>query len=212
MKRNPKPFSVEIKKTRVQGQPSGLPPRRLFATTLAEATKIFQKEEPRAMAAPSAAPRILPSIIESMWSSSEPVESVRRKHSSMEGNREQIEFDLTATASEDAEDTHAGERATARAVPRTDGALADAEDATPVHDVQPAQGEGVKAKSRKPRNKTSGAVEQEIASGSTPEAQMAASSVASSKAVQRRLTKRLAAAAQLPRHERWKGRLHPAAW
>ena len=147
-----------------------------------------------------------------MWSSSETVESVRRKHSSMEGNREQIEFDLTATASEDAEDAHAGERATARAMPRTDGALADAEDATPVHDVQPAQGEGVKAKSRKPRNKTSGAVEQEIASESTPEAQMAASSVASSKAVQRRLTKRLAAAAQLPRHERWKGRLHPAAW
>jgi hypothetical protein len=33
-----------------------------------------------------------------------------------------------------------------------------------------------------------------------------------SNAVPRRLTKRLAAAAQLPRHERWKGRLHPAVW
>ena len=42
----------------------------------------------------------------------------------------------------------------------------------PVHDVQPAQGEGVKAKSRKPRKKASGTVEQEIASEPIPEAEM----------------------------------------
>ena len=47
MKQNPKPFSVEIKKSRVQGQRNRLPPRRLFATAPAEATKTFLREEPQ---------------------------------------------------------------------------------------------------------------------------------------------------------------------
>ena len=105
MKQNPKPFSVEIKKSRVQGQRNHLPPRRLFATAPAEATKTFLKEEPQVVAEPSAAPRILPSIVEPMWSSSEPVEPVRCKRSSGETGRDQIEFDLAASASEDMEDT-----------------------------------------------------------------------------------------------------------
>jgi hypothetical protein len=201
MKRNPKPFSVEIKKSRVQGQRSDLPPRGLFAAALAEATKIFQ-EEPQAAAEPSAAPRILPSIVEPVWGGSEPIKIVRRKCSSGEANWGQMEPDPTVTASGDVKDTHVR-------VPKTADAVT-LNDVTPVADVQPAQGESVKAKSRKPRMRASGVLEQEIAPELIPE--MTVPSVVSSIAIQRRMTKRLAAAAQLPRHERWKGRLHPAAW
>ena len=44
------------------------------------------------VAEPSAAPRILPSIVEPLWSSSEPVEPVRRKRSSVRPRREQMEL------------------------------------------------------------------------------------------------------------------------
>jgi hypothetical protein len=208
MKRNTKPFSVEIKKSRVQGQRSHLPPRRLFELTLVEAPEIFQKEEPQATVERAPAPRILPSIVEPLWSSSEPVEPVRRKRSSVKARREQMESNLTATAFEDAETAHAGDHVSARAVPQTDGALDDAEDPTPVHHVQPARGEDVRAGSRKPRKKAPAVGEPKIASETIPEAEM----TGPSNAVPRRLTKRLAAAAQLPRHERWKGRLHPTVW
>jgi hypothetical protein len=122
-----------------------------------------------------------------------------------------MELDLTAAASEDVKDAHAEAPPDAITVHQADNAPVDAEDALPVHDVQPAQGKGMKAKFRKPQKKAAGTVEQKIASGPITEAAMTAS-VVSSKAVQRRITKRLAAAAQLPRHERWKGRLHPTAW
>lgn len=211
MKRNAKPFSVEIKKSRVQGQRDHLPPRHLFATTPVEATRVFPKDEPQVVAEPSAAPRILPSIVEPVWSSSEPVEPARRKRSSGYANQGEMVFDLTATASEDVKDAHAGAPASTKAVPQADNAPVDAEDALPVHDVQPTQGNGVRAKPRKARKKTSGTAGQEIVSEPIPATAMTAS-VVSSKAVQRRITKRLAAATQLPRHERWKGRLHPTAW
>jgi hypothetical protein len=122
-----------------------------------------------------------------------------------------MELDLTAAASENVKDAHAGAPARANNLPKADNAPVDTEDALPVHDVQPAQGNGMKAKSRKPRKKSSGTAEQEIASEPLPEVETPAPSV-ESKVAQRRITKRLAAAAQLPRHERWKGRLHPAAW
>ncbi len=211
MKRYPKPFSVEVKKSRDPGPRSQLPPRRLFETPLVETTKIFRKEEPQAVAKPSAAPRILPSIVESVWSSPAPVEPVQRKRSSGRGSPEQIEFNLAATAAEDVMGAHAGAPASANSLPQIVNTPVDAEDALPVHDVQPAQGDGMKAKSRKPQKKAAGTVEQEIASEPIPETEMPAPSV-ESKVAQRRMTKRLAAAAQLPRHERWKGRLHPAAW
>jgi hypothetical protein len=211
MKRNAKPFSVEIKKSRVQGQRDHLPPRNLFATTPVEAAKVFQKEKPQVVPEPSAAPRILPSIVEPLWSSSEPAEPARRKRPAGEANRGQMELDLTAAASENVKDAHAGAPARANNLPKADNAPVDTEDALPVHDVQPAQGNGMKAKSRKPRRKSSGTAEQEIASEPLPEVETPAPSV-ESKVAQRRITKRLAAAAQLPRHERWKGRLHPAAW
>jgi len=211
MKHNSKPFSVEIKKSRVQGQRSHLPPRHLFATNLAEVTKVFPNKEPQVAPEPSAAPRILPSIVEPLWSSSEPVETARRKRPSVEANRGQMEFNLAASTSEGVADAPAEAPMSAEAMPQTNRALDDSEDARGIYPVQPAQGEGLRAKSRKPRKKGSGPVEQEITSEPTPETAMIASGV-SSKAVQRRMTKRLAAAAQLPRHKRWKGRLHPAAW
>lgn len=211
MKRHPKPFSVEVKKSRDPGPRSQLPPRRLFEALLVETTKIFRKEESQAVAEPSAAPRILPSIVEPVWSSPAPVEPVQRKRSSGRGSPEQIEFNLAATAAEDVVGAHAGAPASANNLHQADNAPVDAEDALPVHDVQPAQGNGIKAKSQKPQKKAAGTVEQEIAAGPIPEAGMPAPSV-EPKVNQRRITKRLAAAAQLPRHERWKGRLHPAAW
>jgi hypothetical protein len=211
MKHNSKPFSVEIKKSRIQGQRTHLPPRRLFAAPPAEATKAFQKEEPQVVPEPSAAPRILPSIVEPVWSSEEPVETALRKRSSVTGRQKQMEFDLVATASEHVEDVPAGAQLSAQAVSQTDTVFGDSEGALRAHDIQPARTEGVKAKSRKHR-RTSEAAEQETVSDPDLEAEMTAPSMASLKAAQRRLTKRLAAAAQLPRHERWKGRLHPAAW
>jgi hypothetical protein len=211
MKQNSKPFLVEIKKSRVQGQRTHLRPRPLFATVPAEATKVFHKEEPQVVPEPSAAPRILPSIVGPVWSGSEPVETARRKRPSINANREQMEFNLDASASEDVADAPAEAPISAEAMPQTEGARDDSEDTGGVSHFQPAQGEGVRIKSRKPRTKGSGTAEQEITSEPRPETAMAAS-VVSSKAVQHRITKRVAAAAQLPRHERWKGRLHPAAW
>jgi hypothetical protein len=122
-----------------------------------------------------------------------------------------MELNLNAGASEDMEDGPAEVPMVAKAVPQTDDARDDAENALPVHDVQSAQSGSMSARSPKSRKKTSGTVEQGIAPEPTPEAEITASA-ASTKATQRRLTKRLAAVAQLPRHERWKGRLHPAAW
>jgi hypothetical protein len=218
MKRNQKPFSVEIKKSRVQSLSSQLPPRRLFETRPSDVTQVLQKEEPQSVAEPSPAPRILPSIVESVWSGSEPVEPIRHKRSSVETNRGQMELDLTARASEDVQHALARAQATADAVTPTDVTPVIAEDAAPVHDVQFAQGESVKAKSRKPRKKGSQAVEPALAflpmpeAEGTPEPAVIAPPAATSKVVQRRLTKRLAAAAQLPRNERWKRRLHPTSW
>jgi hypothetical protein len=212
MKRNPKPFSVEIKKSRVQSLSSQLPPRRLFETRPVDVTQVLQKEEPQSVAEPSPAPRILPSIVESVWSGSEPVEPIRHKRSSVEINRGQMEFDLTATASGDVQHAFARAQATADAVTPTDVTPVIAEDAAPVHDVQFAQGESAKAKSRKPRKKVSQAVEPAMAFLPMQETEDKPEPTVTSKVVQRRLIKRLAAAAQLPRNERWKRRLHPTSW
>jgi hypothetical protein len=212
MKRNPKPFSVEIKKSRVQSLSSQLPPKRLFETRHVDVTQVLQKEEPQSVAEPSPAPRILPSIVESVWSGSKPVEPIRHKGSSVETHRGQMELDLTATAWGDVQDTLARAQATADAVIPTDVAPVVAEDAAAVHDVQSAQGESVKAKSRKPWKKVSQAVEPAMAFIPMQETEDTPEPAVTSKVIQRRLTKRLAAAAQLPRNERWKRRLHPTSW
>jgi hypothetical protein len=211
MKRKPKPFSVEIKKSRVQGQRDQLTPRRLFELLPVRAAMIFQEEEPQVVAKPSAAPRILPSIVESVLSNSDPIQPIRYKRSSAKVTRGHMELNLNAGASEDMEDGPAEVPMAAKAVLQTDGARDDAEVALSVQDVQSVQSGSMSAGSPKPRKKTFGTVEQGTAPEPIPEAELTASA-ASTKATQRRLTKRLAAVAQLPRHERWKGRLHPAAW
>jgi hypothetical protein len=122
-----------------------------------------------------------------------------------------MELNQTAAASEDVKDAHAEAPPGAKTVHQADNAPVDAEDPLPLHDVQPSQGDSVKAKSRKPQKKASGTVEPEIASAPIPEEEMPAPA-GESKATRRRIAKRLAAAAQLSRHERWKERLHPAAW
>jgi hypothetical protein len=218
MKRNPKPFSVEIKKTRVQGQRSDLPPRRLFATTLAEATKIFQKEEPQAVAEPSAAPRILPSIVEPVWSGSEPIEPVRRGRFSGEADQGQMEFDLNAIAPDGTVDAPAEPPVMLEAVSQTRNSLIE-EAATPVLEIQVRATESAKAKSRGPRNKTSKIAEPVSASELVPQPEAVSEPPViepaplnrPQQADHRRLTRRQAAT-QLPRHERWKRRLHSAAW
>jgi hypothetical protein len=127
------------------------------------------------------------------------------------GRQKQMEFDLVATASEQVEDVQARAQLSTQAVSQTDTVFGDSEDVLRAYDIQPVPTKGVKAKSRK-HLRASKAAEKETASGPDREAEMTELSMASTQAPQRRLTKRLAAAAQLPRHERWKGRLHPAAW
>jgi hypothetical protein len=210
MKRNTKPFAVEIKKSRVQGH--YLPPRRLFEVAPTPATKSFQKEEPEAVVEPSPAPRILPSIVEPAWSSSEHA----HKHSSGQGNREQMEFDLTTSASKDVEEPQSAMPVIAAPVSQADTAETK-EDAPPIRNVQPVQGESVKFSSQNPRQKASGIVRRRDVSlpmvEQTSETEMMwALAVEPLQASERRLTKRQAAAVQLPRHERWKRRLHPASW
>ena len=92
MKRNTKPFSVEIKKPRVQSQHHHLPPKRLFELTSVEPAELVQKEEPQAPAELAPAPRILQSIVEPVWSSTEPVEVVGHEPSPDQYNREQMQL------------------------------------------------------------------------------------------------------------------------
>lgn len=182
MKRNTKAFSVEIKKSRVHGPRQHLPPQPLFEAPPRKATKIVETGDPQGASVLASAPRILQSIIEPVWSTSE---------------------DLTEAQS---------------AVPDSPVATAK-QDARRVLDVQPAQRQRVNANARKTRTKTSSDVEQRevlqplIGIEQMPEPEMRWSPTLSlMNPVERRLTKRQSAASQLPRHERWKRRLHPASW
>lgn len=220
MKRYQKPFSVEIKKSRVQSQHGQLAPRRPFAILPDEPPKVFQKEAPQVVAEPAVVPRILPSILTPGPDISKPVEPVHRKRSLPEAHWEQIEFDLIATIPDDMNDAHAQAVEITDAVTPSDATPGIGEGAALADGVPSAQAERVKANVRKPRTKGSATVEQVTAhnpaSGLEPIGQAAlnghSSMVTSAKADQPRLTKRQAAAVQLPRHERWKRRLHPASW
>jgi hypothetical protein len=220
MKRQQTSFSVEIKKSRTQAQRHHLPPRPLFEVVppVAEARQILHNEAMPKVAEPTSAPRILPSIVEPMWSRSEPAEPVRRKRSSGESKPGQMEFDLNA-ASEDVNDAPADAPVHAEVELPTAIAAAVETGATATHDTQPALGKSAKSHARKARTKASAAVEPAQAPEPAPEAKptlhagMIELSIAvPSAASERRLTRRLAAAGQLPRSERWKRRLHPASW
>ena len=213
MKRNTKPFSVEIKKPRVQGQIHHLPPRRLFEPTSVEPSEIVQKEEPQAVAEPAPAPRILQSIVEPVWSSTEPS---GRQRSLQEDNQEQMERDWPAASSEAPVEPPLAVPLIIGVVSQADTSAAS-EDKAPIHEFQAAPSERSK-KERKPRKKNPGAVERVMQPESTSQPERVAEPVAletsmlpSAAAIQRRRTKRLAEAEQLPRSERWKRRLHPAS-
>ncbi|MPR12610.1 hypothetical protein [Microvirga tunisiensis] len=216
MKRNPKPFSVEIKKSRGPNQRHQLLPRRLFEMVPVETTQVFQKEEPQAVAEPAAAPRILPSIVEPVWSNSEAVEPVRRRRrSGSKADQGQAELDRNPIA-DGTKDAPAETPMILEAVSQMDTVVVE-EAAAPVHEAQPQQTARAKAKLRK---KAAKMVRPAMASEpvSQPEQSSETEVIDPLPAERARTThhltptKRQAAAAQLPRHERWKRRLHPAAW
>jgi hypothetical protein len=127
-----------------------------------------------------------------------------------------MEFDLTTSASKDVEEPQSAMPVIAAPVSQADTAETK-EDAPPIRNVQPVQGESVKFSSQNPRQKASGIVRRRDVSlpmvEQTSETEMMwALAVEPLQASERRLTKRQAAAVQLPRHERWKRRLHPASW
>jgi hypothetical protein len=219
MKRNLKPFTIEIKKSRIPGQHHQLPPRRLFATVQVEVAKSVRTQEPQAVAEQPAPRRILPSIVEPGWSRPEPVEPVRRKQpSGSEAPQEQIEPDLEGLTSEPLQYAPAEASVLSQGMSRTDVSPVVEADVEPVHEVHIQEAETVKVKPRKARGPASEIIEQVVASGpmsesaSAPEAADPSPVVTPRKLSHHGLTRRQAAAGRLPRHERWKRRLHPACW
>ena len=172
MKRQQTSFSVEIKKSRTQGQRPHLPPRPLFevAPPAPEARQILQTEAGPKVAEPASAPRILPSIVEPMWSRSEPAEPTRRTRSSGETKRAQMEFDLNAVA-EDVNDGPAETPVHAEVALPTAIAAAVEKGATATHDTQPASGKSAKSHARTVRKKVPAAVAPAQAPEPAPEAQ-----------------------------------------
>jgi hypothetical protein len=220
MKRQQKYFSVEIKKARTQGQRHHLPPWRLFdvAPPKAETDQILQNEAVPKVAAPTAAPRILPSIVEPMWNQAEPAALVHRKRSPEQTTREQMDFDL-GVASEDVNGVPAETPMHAEAALPTATTASDEAGATPTLDVQPVSGKRAKSHARKTRTKAAVTVEPAQAPEPAPKVEPTPHSAVIEPSMkvllrsnERRLTKRLAAASQLPRSQRWKRRLHPETW
>jgi hypothetical protein len=221
MKRPQKSFSVEIKKSRIPEPRHHLPPRRLFAVPLDKTSASIQKTEPRVVIESVAAPRILPSIIEPAPGNPGPVEPVRRKRSTKsKADREQIELNLDADTEGETSEGSADTPSIPEAEPQTEVAPGAEENATPVHLAQLQGMESLKTNARERRTKPSKLAEPveapqpRIQPISVPNADgsIAASDiVTSSRAIPAKRT-RHQAAAQLPRSERWKRRLHPAAW
>jgi hypothetical protein len=216
MKRHPKPFSVEIKKSRTANQRDTLPPRRLFDAVPTDAAKIFEPHEPQMVGEP-AAPRILPSIVAPVWSNSEATEPVRRKRASgPKAIQTQIEFDLPVIASDDMQDTSAEPSTILQSVLMPDAVIIE-ETATFANVAQAHETGSPKVRFwKKAARKVAPAMTSERVS--QPEHASEAEKIEplllerSRRTDHRRPTRHRAAATQLPRHERWKRRLHPAAW
>jgi hypothetical protein len=220
MKRNQKPFSVEIKKSRVQDQRHNLPPRRLFELPPAKAIPILQEEVPQAVAKPLPTPRILPSILAPARSNSEAVEPVHRESSrKSKSHQDQMDLDLRATAAEGIINAPAEASVMLETVSRTDASLVE-EAVAPAFKVQAQKTKSTNARAQKPRKKALKSVEPVMAhelvspSETVSKAQAAEPPLVNKlrQADHGRLNRRQAATAQLPRHERWKRRLHAAAW
>ncbi len=220
MKRQQKSFSVEIKKARTQGPRHHLPPPRLFATPRDATSAFIRTAEPQGAGEATAAPRILPSIIEPVTGHPEPGEPVRRKRmvklKSAEG---QIELDLHADGARDPGGVPEMP-STLKSGLQMDVALTENETKPSVPEVLVDDSGTSETKARTRRKKLSEFGEpvetSALASQPSPapeaDSLRVSASVTSSKAVSSRLSKRQAAAAQLPRSERWKRRLHPATW
>ena len=220
MKRHQKPFSVEIKKSRARDQRHYLPPRRLFELPPAKATLILQEEVPQTMAKPLATPRILPSILAPALSNSEAVGPVRRKSSRRsKSQRGQMDLDLRATAADGVINGAAEAPVMPEAVRCTDASLVEVAIA-PALEVQAQRADSTNARARKPREKVSKIVAPVMAHEPVFQPETISKEPVIEpprvnrllQADHRRLNRRQAAAAQLPRHERWKRRLHAAAW
>jgi hypothetical protein len=220
MKRQQKLFSVEIKKSRTQGQRHPLPPRHLFATPPDATSAFLQTAEHQADATPVTAPRILPSIIEAVTGHPEPVEPVRRKRMvKSKDTKAQIELDLPADGARDPEGVPEMP-STLKSGLQVHVALTENETKPSIPEVPIDDNATGEPKSQTRRKKLSEFVEPVETSvlASQPSPASEADSlrvpaiVTSSKAVPSRLSKRQGAADQLPRSERWKRRLHPATW
>src|SRR4051794_21540345 len=154
MKRIPKPFAVEVKKSRVPGERTHLPPKPLFGIVPPEVIQTVRTEEPRTTAQPAVAPRILPSIVEPVWRNPEPDKPIRRKQSSAaERHSEQIEFELNLTAAEDVRKVPEEGLAQPEKAPQIDPVALIGEYTVPVHEAQSSNLEHTKPKPRKPRTK-----------------------------------------------------------
>jgi len=218
MKRNPKPFTVEIKKSRTFGQRPHLSPRRLFELVAVEPPKILRKDERQTWTEPVPARRILPSLVEPAWNHPEPVEPARRQRpSGAKAYQDLMELDVHATACESEDAVLAEMALISQVVSQRDLTSVGDQAARSIHEVQPQEAERAKAKTRKVRKKAPPAVEPVIASEPVSEAKQARELERIEPRPEKRARKvrptwRQASAAQLPRHERWKRRLHPAAW
>jgi hypothetical protein len=166
----------------------------------------------QAVARPPAAPRILPSILEPVRSNSAVVEPVRGKRSpGSKLHRSQIEPDLNTIGSEGALDAPAETPVMSKEMSQMDAPPAE-EGASQAQETERTKTKPpMKAlKTVKPVTAPEPLSQPETAS----ETQRVASRpvTKSRPADHRRHTRRQTAAAQLPRHERWKRRLHSAAW
>jgi hypothetical protein len=112
--------------------------------------------------------------------------------------------DLNASASKEAKEAFPDMPVIAQGASQPDPVIIPEEATIPAHGAQPHQSARPKAKSLKKAPKMV-----ELAMASEP---VSLPEPSSETAVIEALSRRQAAAAHLPRHERWKRRLHPAAW
>lgn len=151
MKRNPKPFAIEIKRSRVQDQCHPLRPKRLIELAPAPAKKVFQKQEPQIAAEPAAPRRILPSLVEPARSHSGAVEPVRPKRPSRARTKPaRIELELNIFPVEEITDAPTEASLILEALAQSNIAPIPEESAMPLHDVQPEAAEGERTKLRIP--------------------------------------------------------------
>lgn len=218
MKRPQKSFSVEIKKSRTPGQRHHLLLRRLFAAPLDDISAVAQEAKPQA-AEPIMAPRILPSIIEPVLSDPEPVEPVRRRRPGrLKADEEHIELDLQADAMKQLENCPGARPAPETGLP-VDSAPVAEDSLQPIPDARIDDIAITEKPATTRRRELPELIEPmelpKIASqpSPAPAGSFSLSATATApKAGSARMAKRQAEAAQLPRHQRWKRRLHPATW